>query len=198
MDVSAAAISWSFFVQNWSVLLDSGTLLIVRWFASFQLKHDWSTSVTLEQMSVYLQPTTISSQSTSKNLARSNWFLLQSNSTANDLEPADSLIVSYFRCGVASAPETLWLFRKMQITSGKEIDENKRTIFEKIKMFSRCAIYLHKAFYLGHLLVSNFFLPLSRSCCKHFSCKVKSVWANMTVIPTMGREGGGKKLPDLH
>lgn len=48
----------------------------------------------------------------------------------------------------------------MQITSRKEIDENKGAFFEKIKIFSRCAIYLHKAFYLGHLLVSNvFFSP---------------------------------------
>lgn len=49
----------------------------------------------------------------------------------------------------------------MQITSRKEIYENKRTIFEKIKMFSRCAIYLHKAVYEGHLLVPNFFFSLS-------------------------------------
>lgn len=80
----------------------------------------------------------------------------------------------------------------MQITSRKEIGENKSAIFEEIKMFSRCAIYLHKGFYLGHLLVSNFFSPHSRSCCKHFSGKVKSVCANMTGILMMGREGGGK------
>lgn len=82
----------------------------------------------------------------------------------------------------------------MQITSRKEIAKNKRTIFEKIKMLSCCAIYLHKAFYLGHLLVSNFFFsPHSRSCCKHFSGKVKSICSNMTVILTMGREGGRRQ-----
>lgn len=53
-------------------------------------------------------------------------------------------------------------------------------------------IYI-KHFYLGHLLVSNFFSPHSRSCCKHFSSKVQSVCANMTVILTMGREGGRGK-----
>lgn len=107
----------------------------------------------------------------------------------NDLEPADFLIVSHFLCWVASAPSPLWLFRKMQITSRKEMDKNKRTSSEKIRMFSRCAVYLHKAFYLGHLLVSNFVFPHSRSCCKHFSGKTQVSWA---VVLTMEREGGGK------
>lgn len=83
-DLSAAAISWRFFVWDWSVLLDRSALVIVRCFSAqkwLQRRCDIRADVP---------------QCTSNNLATSNGFLLQSSSATNDLEPVDSLTVSYF------------------------------------------------------------------------------------------------------
>lgn len=65
-------------------------------------------------------------------------------------------------------------------------------------MFSHCAIYLHKAFYLGHLLVSNFFPPQQELLQALF--QQSSVCLRQHDCYSDDGEGGreGEKLPDLH
>lgn len=53
-------------LEDWSALLDCGTLLITPCFANFPLKNDFNAAVTFEQTSACLQPTAISCPRTSK------------------------------------------------------------------------------------------------------------------------------------